>query len=388
MTFLRAAQNLPITILSGQAARSDGRWGAPANNITLLVPYDTLRVEETGNYEPGVAEFDVIQQPIGGVSMPSNAPYFEDMVFEEGTIRIEDDGETLFRGNVRALAPEAEGITRVLRVRAIDVGSILDKTIIAYPDRRPAGESDRDRILHLFNTYAYAMPNVDLSGVQTLDASLPKQTLQNVTLRQAIERVLGLASKTANYWVDANGRVRTWDVNNPDLDSNGVERVAPYEVNITPNPAADEIAPEDFVFELDTENIINWVKVRGTNASARLVVTDDTSIALYGRRQAFIDAPDANTENKALRVGNAVLADAAYAQPRGSFSVQGLKTTKWGERWRPAQTLRITSPFHGLTRKRYRINRVITTYVSGAGDRKMEIEFGGRRKWLSGGYER
>lgn len=391
-TFMPPAANWPITVLVGPAATADGKWGAPTYNITSLVDMDSLRIAESGNYEPGTADFDVVQAP-PGKSMPSNFPYFTDYLVNEGTVLIKDGTEEVFRGNIRQFKPSGNGIYRTTRVSAVDIGSLLDKTIISAIDKRPAGETDKQRISYLFATYGFAMPNVDLSGVQVLETNLGRQTFSNCTLRQALEKVLAQASPTANYWIDASGRLRTWDRNNPDLNADGTPRVAPYDIVVGGQGVIraldnDELAPEDLVIDWDTSAIINWVKVRGVTAAGRLIVTDNVSIASYGRRQAFIDAPDADTDTKAIRVGLALLADAADPQARGSFSIQGPRSSKYGARWRPAQTVRVTSPFHGLLREPYRINRVTTRYISGEAARYTEVEFGGRRKWLRTGFER
>ena len=142
---------------------------------------------------------------------------------------------------------------------------------------------------------------------------MPNQRFKNMTLRQAIEAVLGLASESSNYYIDALGRLHTFD------NSHSENIAAPYEV-IVGTPSTNQMAPEDLVIDFDTSNLINDYQVRAKVRAADVRVADEYSMSRYGRRAAYIDAPDADTTAKATAVGNAALRDTADPIPRGSFS--------------------------------------------------------------------
>lgn len=377
ITYTTTPTGWPVTILVGQANAGASR------SITRYVDLGTVRIEESGNNESATCSFDFIQE---ATSVPSNySTQFDDWAVPEGTVLFRHGSDEVFQGFIRQLNPVPEGISRRVSVTAYDIGTILDKIIVAGTDARPAGESDKARIQYLLAAYGQPLENVignqDFSQVQVLEADMPKQKFVNQTLRQAIEQVLGAASPTANYYIDPVGRLHTFDNDNPE----GL--VAPYEVvTKATGLASDECVVSDLSIEWDTSQLINHYKVRGKNASASIVISNSDSVARYGRRSAVIDAPDADTTDKATRVGLAALADTKNPLVRGSFTVEGAYVTRSGSRWRPGQKVFVTSAFHGLLRQPYRIVRVTTTYVSGVGDRQVSIEFGAlKRRFNPGG---
>src|SRR5262245_5210895 len=200
-----AATGWPVTILSGRAKAS------PSLNITQYVDLSTVRIEETGIREAVTLTFSTVEELR---SVPSNAnDSFTDMVFDEGWILFRQGADELFRGFVRQRQPTIEGISRRVNVTAVDIGALLDRKVIYPPVNRPSGESDKSRIQFLLANYGVQYmnhANSDVSQIQTLNADMPKQEFKNLTLRQAIERVLGTASPSANYYTDATGRLHTW----------------------------------------------------------------------------------------------------------------------------------------------------------------------------------
>ena len=119
------------------------------------------------------------------------------------------------------------------------------------------------------------------------------------------------------------------------------------------------------------------------------------SIYLFGLRSAYIQAPDADTQDKAIRVASLALSDTRNPVPRGSFSTYvGRDET----RFRGGQLIYVTSAIHGLNGSAadagpwagayggagdqlqpLRIVSVTTRYLNGLGDRLQEVEFGGRQ---------
>ena len=335
-------------------------------HMTPYLDVHSLRVEETGTQEQVTASFTLVDK--------SNALALPDEAF----VHIAHGAETIFKGFTRSRRPRIVAIGKIVEITCADIGSLLD-TCLVVSQPRTATETDKARLLWLLSTYGSqslfnnGYGSTDPQYIQVLKGSMPNQRFKNMTLRQAIEAVLGLASESSNYFVDAAGRLHTFDNSNPESNT------APYSVNVTPTLGATEIAPEDLTIDFDTSNLINDYQVRAKVRAADVRVADQYSMNRYGRRAAYIDAPDANTSAKATAVGNAALRDTADPIPRGSFSVQDDYVTRAGIRWIAGQKVTITSPMHDMTAIQQRIVRVSTEYLSGAGKRRQRIEFGGLR---------
>ena len=371
------ATGFPATILIGRPQ------AAPADNITRYVDWSSIRVEESGNHEPATAEFDFLQI---ATSVPSNAPanQFVERAVPEGTVLIRHGSDEMFLGFIRQIKYEPEGISRRVRITAADVTTLLDKSIIGEPVVRAAGESDRARIKWLFANYGWQiwriLGNVDYSFMQVLRANMPRQRFANITLRQAVEQVLGAASPTSNYYWDPVGRPHTFDAKNPEA------LTAPYRIHVTQDPAWNECPPMDLSIERDTSGLINAWRVRGKNAAGTTRVGDRDSQIQYGLREGIVDGPDADTLAKGKDVGQAALADSKDPLVRGFFAVEKEYAVRNGAHWHGGQKVYVTSAVHGLLAEPFRIIRVTTSYLSGKGDRRVEVEFGARRpRWLTGG---
>jgi len=236
----------------------------------------------------------------------------------------------------------------------------------------------------------------DWSKTQVLSATMAQQKFHpRLTLRQCIERVLAASSDSANYYVDYQPALHTYDYQNLETG-----HVVPANVNVTQSPAGGEVAPEDLRVDWDSDGLVNSYFVQGKNALGSGFYTDADllpgpwSIDLFGLRSAYLQAPDADTEAKGRRVAKAALVDTRNPVPRGSFSVyRGVSDT----RYKGGQLLYVTSAVHGLTGastdpgpwagagtawldiQPFRVLSVTTRYLSGTGDRMQEIQFGGRR---------
>lgn len=383
----------PVTILVGPG----GDDSAASRNITSKVKTESIRIEESGNHESQVADFEILDKALAFASMRG-----------EWKVSIFHGTSPIFRGFIRSPRVEHEGeIYGGVAVTAYDVGSLLDRLIIDVPFNATNDVSDATRIQYLVSTFGQPLVNegmTDWSKVQTLNAHMPSQKFKpTLTLRQGIERVLSAASDSANYYVDYAVRLHTFDSDNPEAF------LAPFDVNATPSPSATEVAPEDLIVEWDATNLINWYYVRGKNVAGSgnfnesnsnmyslnnlNSFTGTYSIDSFGARKAFIDAPDADTAAKARKVARAALQDTRYPIPRVSFAVSGANcVNSSGQRWQAGQLVYITSPIHGLTGRvtdylnyrlqPFRIVRLTTTYLAGDGTRRMEIEAGGRRPHL------
>jgi hypothetical protein len=341
----------------------------PTTDVTLNVDIPSISIEDTGNQVDDTAAFEVLD--IG---------LFINALSPEGHVLIQDSGKDKFNGFVQNLEPAWEGEARRFRISCIGVSMLLDKCII--PPAKTAyirnnNESDRARIIWLLQTFGapfLAAGSSSFAYIQTLEQHCEKQNFANMTLRQAIERVLGGASESGNYFIDVAGRLHTFDNDHKEDDD------APFKVKVARVLAADEIAPSDLRVNWDTSDLVNYYYVRGRDASGSGHFSDATSIAQYGRRQAFIDGPDSDTPRKARRLGRAALKDTKNPIVRCNFAVEGDYVTNGaGVTWKPGQKTLITSAAHGMTDYEIRIVRTTTSYLNGLGDKRVEIELGALR---------
>lgn len=366
MSFPTGGTSQPVTILVGPGGNSP----SPSFNATRYVDVESVRIEESGSRETATFECDVLDEGLA---------FLNAVIGPEGKILVSINGQQMFRGYVRQPRARWSGIARHMTLTAYDIGTLLDKLVIYPRHKRIADERDKARIQWLLTTYGQPFLNdgagsgAGFSKIQVLASSaLPDQWFQNMTLRQAIEQVLGAASNSSNYYVDNLGRLHTFDDDFPEADT------APYEINVAVSPGSGEVAPDDLEIEWDTSNLVNFWVVRGKNAVS--VYSDNDSIQTYGLRQSYIDAPDADTETKRARVGRAALRDTKNPVARGSFSVMGARAYNGTSRWNAGQKVTVTSAAHGITDQVYRITRNTISLVNGLGDIQNEIEFGGNRR--------
>ena len=280
--------------------------------LSGVLDFPTLRFEESGHHDSGTCTFTVIDK--------TNAVTIRDKAF----IHIVDANGTLFKGFVEQRTPTVMAVGRRIDVQARGIESLLDTILVVSNRRPPSGstpvESDKARLQYLLATYGSQglyndnYGSSDPSKIQTLRASMPTQKFKNLTLRQAIESVLAVASDTADYYIDNLGRLHTFDADHPEGDA------APYVVRVG-TPVLGELAPEELEIEFDSQGLVNDYQVRAKLRAADVRVADTSSIALYGRYADYIDAPDADTIAKATAVGNAALSDNAAPKVRGSFKV-------------------------------------------------------------------
>lgn len=405
----------PINILVGPPG------GGSAQSVTDLIDWSTISIEETGNQEG--ATFDAV--------LLDRSQTFAQMrgrwrLLVNWRNPVSGTMTPMFRGFITTPSPDIKAIYGELAIHAEDCGTLLDRIVIGTKGLvAPAGQSDKQRIQWLFNRPArdgvpIGQPLFDMgltswAKVQTLRANMPKQTFPaRLTLRQAIERVLSQASDTdsADYFMDHEPRLWTFD---SDTINTVLDRT-PYDINTASSPGAGKVAPEDLNVEWDADGMFTGYFVEAANAAVSKFYWDSDQfpdlanrlpspygVNLYGRLAGNISAPDANTNAKAQRVAKAALRDTRNPVPRISFSVSGTSTydASTGERWRGGQRLYVTSPVHGLNGsgtdagpwagsngsngallQPFRVKRATTTFESGAGTMRVQIEAGGRRKVL------
>jgi hypothetical protein len=398
-----------------------GRFNADTD-ITALVPWDSIRIEETGNQAAAVCDLQIVDKTLALTAMRAEWRLLIQMKNPVTFL-----WQPIFRGFIRAPRPEIQAIYGNVNVSAYDVGTLLDRCVIQDKVRRDAADdaSDKARIAWLFgglNGYDGARIAQPLlhegldytSKVQALNTSMPEQTFPaRLTLRQALERILGQSSDSADYFIDHRPRLWTFDR----ATMNAVLDAAPYIIDVTAAPAAGRVAPSDLEVEWDSDNLWTGFFVTAKKASVSGFYADSDpfgdsitgrmdppyGVDLYGRRFTYLDAPDADTHAKAQRVVKAALSDTRNPVPRVTFSVEGTSCydPATGEYWQGGQRVYIKSAIHGLNGTGtdsgpwagseggagsqlmpLRIKRVTTTFLNGQGARRMEVEAGSRRKVL------
>lgn len=412
----------PVNILIGQPGR------APAQDVTTLIDLSTIRIEETGNQEGATLDAQLLDRSQLFASMRA-----EWRIVTNWKNPVSGAWQAMFNGFIREPSPEVAAIYGVLGIHAEDVGTLLDTFVLQDRQVRTSSSdtNDKARIGWLFGSLkgrdgvVIAQPLVDssvglnyTSKVQVLNSSMPRQEFPaRLSGRQALERILSQASDSADYFIDAEPRLWTFDSDT----AASVLDTAPYEIDATPLPAAGKVAPEDLVVEWDSSNLWTGFYVRGANAKVSKAYWDSDpfpqtsagplpppyGVDLWGRRMGFLSAPDADTDAKVQRVVRAALRDTRNPVPRISFSVSEASAyDAAGKRWRGGQLVRVTSAIHGLNAatdtttnassrvwagqggtgaallQPFRIKRVVTTFLSGTGKMRQEIEAGGRRKVL------
>ncbi len=207
-----------------------------------------------------------------------------------------------------------------------------------------------------------------------------------------------------------NLRLHTFDGSNPEA---GVS--SPYDISDVPQPGAGKVAGEALSVDWDSGALFNAYWVKAASVKYNAYYTDEapflalgtgslpgpSSVSIYGERAKVLSAPDADSDKKAQRVVKAALRDTRNPIPRITFSVAGDSVTNGAARWQGGQTVYINDDARGLNGsgtdagpwagshdeplQPFRIVRVTTTFVNGKGDRRIEIEAGGRRAHLFGG---
>lgn len=369
-TFFGAGAGTPVQVLVGR--------GAATFNLTRFIDLFNggITIEDSGNNVDATARIDVVD--IYRV-INELAP--------EGKVLIKQGDEERFRGFIRSFEPTAEGLSNRVSVNCVGVSSLLDKCIIPPEGvntyKRTKRESDRARIIWLLKTFGQPFLDHaanDFTKIQVLETAMEKQDFHSLTLRQAIEQVLGAASRTANYYIDQAGRLHTFDKNNPE------NLTAPFEVNQAHALAANECPVANFRVMWDSSELVNYYYIQGADKSGSGAFSDADSVATYGRRQAFLSGPDSDNAKKAQRLASAALTDTKDPLPRISFTVSDQYiTNSAGTTWAPGQMVYMTSPSMGWNRYSERIIRVTTRFLDGLGTRAMDIEAGALKR-LFGGY--
>ena len=331
--------------------------------VDLLSSVDlfSIRLTDSGVSQPQEMEFDVWDMAVALTIADGARVLFHDNV----------NDTRLFTGTVGVRKPITRAVGRRSNVRCVGVGAELDRVQVVSASRQ--AESDKARISFLLGSYGGAsLLDHSVVNINQTNASIPAQQFRGQSLRTAIESVARLAQPTTRSYVDRFGAVHYFDT------TEGT--AAPFAIRMG-TPAGGEIAPEDFHIEYDATGLVNAYYVLGKNAASSFWVTNGNSIDRYGRREGYIEAPDADTQAKTYAIGASALADTKDPVPRGYFS-----TLSPNDGWLAQQTLTVKSaPAYDIASDTtFQIVRVTTTYLLGTGKRRYEIEFGALRRssWM------
>lgn len=399
-----------------------GRFSA-TTDITALCPWDSIRIEETGNQAAAVCDLQILDKQLAYTAMRG-----EWRLLIQMQNPVTGAWQAIFRGFIRRPRPEIKAIIGNVNVSAQDVGTLLDRCVLQDKKVREAANdaSDKARIAWLFgglngyNGARIAQPllaeGLDYtSKVQALNTDMPRQEFPaRLTLRQALERILSQSSENgADYFIDHKPRLWTFDRST----MASVLDDAPYIIDVTGSPAAGRVAPHDLEVEWDGDNLYTGFHVNAKKASLNGFYTDADpfesstygrmhppyGVDLFGPRFYYLDAPDADTLGKVQRFVKAALYDTHNPVPRVTFSVEGTSCydASTGGYWQGGQRVYVKSAVHGLNGtgtdagpwagseggaayvpQPFRIKRVVTTFLNGQGARRMEIEAGSRKKAL------
>ena len=294
----------------------------------------------------------------------------------ETLVTIYDDtlNLTVFTGLVRAFHYEQRAIGRWVVVdQAVHIGILLDEILVPY-ETRPAGEGTAARLAYFWGQYARYPLQPQLDYVADVSGSLPADVFQNLTLRSTVAQIGATSGSSVRYYVDAMGRPHLFS------GSEASPGAAPFNINVALAPGGGNIAPTDL--RVTTEGPIkNRLYIRGANADGSGWFQDDASVAQYGRREDYIDAPSSETPTKAQAIALLQLGRVAQPNIRGTFSTQSPN-----DGWKAGQTITLTSPQDGLSSYATSLVRVRTRFLTGEASpkRTYEMEFSDTGATLSG----
>jgi hypothetical protein len=324
-------------------------------DVTSLILAEGFEIEDAGASQGGLSV--TLNETL------ANLPELTDQSF----VRVFDETSAteMFRGFTKSRRPVLVPTWTRTEIRATDHGALLD-TYIPGPESRPA-ESDAARIGYFWGLFASPYLSGDLSSVAVVNASLPAQIFQGVTLRRALDMI---AAEASDWYLDQTGHLHYFS-----SETNAAPK------NITSDtPAGDEVAPLDLEIDYDTMTYANAVYINGQNATGSGWYRDDAEIARVGTVVTGdpLDAPDCSTSTMRVALGAMYLGRVAGGLPRGRFTV----TSEDADGWRAGQTLDVRSADVGIDQN-FRLSRVRTTQLKPS-TYQYEVEFGGSRRGSGG----
>jgi len=294
------------------------------NDITAYVDVRSLVIEEVGTEIVARCSFKV-RDHSGTVS-----------IVTKDTIDVDDDGTTIFAGEVATLEMEQEGVAKAWSLRGQDYNILLEETTIES-ESYEAGVADSAIIADLFTDY-----RSDIDGstyVATLDASMETVAFAGMTLREILD---DLARRTgARYYVDYDKNLHWFSAESNDA-SFGLS-TSPDGVTTYPfggfRKVEDATRIADKVFVLG-KGISGWYPA-GTpdyDGTTRHAVSRDQRIstaqgvtdrgtAIYNRFATARETYELWTEKDGLRAGQSVaVTNATWGISAQSFYIRRIST--------------------------------------------------------------
>jgi len=292
------------------------------SDITAYVDVHTISIEEVGTEVVATCRFR-IRDHSGAVDIAT-----------KDAIDIDDDGVTIFAGEVAQVDDGQEGVTQTLLVICHDYNILIDETAIEN-ESYAAGTADSAILADLFSTYRSDINAV--THVATLNASMEAVAFAGMTLREILD---DLASRTgARYYVDYSKNLHWFATEAND---------AAFSLSTSPNMStsfpfggfqrvrsAARIA--DKVFVLGKE-VSGWYPsgAPSYNGSARHAVSRDqrilTADAVEDRGKAIYDAYNSErvtyrlwTERDGLRAGQSVTVANATWSINGAYYIRRVR---------------------------------------------------------------
>src|SRR3972149_4206460 len=241
------------------ATRPLSVWVA-SRDVTALILADGFEIEDAGASQGGLAA--TLNETL------ANLPELTDQAY----VRVFDESQAteMFRGFLKSRKPTLVPAWTNTSLRATDHGELLD-AYIPGPYSRPAG-SDAARVGYFWGLFASPYLSGDLSSVAVVNATLPAQVFQGVTLPRVLDMIAAQASASAEWYLDQTGHLHYFS-----SETNAAPK------NITSDtPAGDEVARLDLEIDYDTMTYANAVYVNGQNAPGSGWVYDHAEIARIG----------------------------------------------------------------------------------------------------------
>jgi hypothetical protein len=268
---------------------------------------------------------------------------------EKDTVEIDDDGTTIFAGEVVECTDGQEGISKTWHVVCQDNNILLDETVVES-ESYEATVSDAfilgDATYGLFPQYR---SDIDASTyVSTIDASMEAVEFVGMTLRECLD---DLCRRTGGrYYVDYDKNLHYFATeNNP----------AGFSLSTSPN-GTTSFGFGGFKRVRSAARLANKVFVLGQEVSNW--IADNDSIALYGERHAVSRDQRITTAQGITDRATAILD--RYDLPRSSYE---LWTEKDG--LRAGMSVTLVNATWGINSTFY-IRRIRTEFLGWDGERR------------------
>jgi hypothetical protein len=325
------------------------------------VPLDSIRLVDSGRNGQSTLEF-LHKDPLKAFALPPGA---EVSFYDART-------GTMFGGYLvtRSLAPMASQQGRAVKCNALDYSIALDRHAVRGSWSSGTLATDTAILTGIFGWEGTGL-TVASHTTTTIGAN---QVFAHMPMRQVVEQCQTIAQGILNvpigYLVDAAKAMHYFKVAD-------FSYTAPGPVTDVTSTPGGSTAVENLTLEYDESQIINSLFVRGASATASGKVDDTASIAIYGQREAIIDAPRATTLAQATQYARGYFVDRKDATLRGSFEVDGTLCYATGRHWRAENNVTITNLALGLAAAVFRVYSVDTWWLGGAGAHRHRVNFGG-----------